>query len=194
MWPPYGGGVTGSVDATDDVPDGGARSPVPSGPAVLMMHNPRWATLAAERLTVLGHALTPLVDVDASAFDHIGSTAVAGLAAKASVDLQVRVPVLPEPTAMDAALARLGWTPAPGSRADSPGVDRDSPAPGDTEPDWVWAKRLYTSTDPARPARAADGIAVRTAHRCLPRPAAVRAGPAHRLRAAQTRAARRPRR
>ncbi len=131
---------------------GGAGSPVPSGPAVLVPHDPRWATLAAERLTELRRALAPLVEVDACTFDHIGSTAVPGLAAKASIDLQVRVPALPPPAALDAALSPLGWVPAPGSRSDSPGVVRDLPAPGDTEPEEVWAKRLYTSTDRARPA------------------------------------------
>ena len=125
---------------------------MPSGPAVLVRHDPRWATLAAERLTALRRALAPLVDVDECTFDHIGSTAVPGLAAKASIDLQVCVPALPVSTALDSALAPLGWVPAPGSRPDSPGVSRDTPAPGDTEPEWVWAKRLFTSTDPARPA------------------------------------------
>ncbi|SDQ70658.1 GrpB family protein [Quadrisphaera sp. DSM 44207] len=130
-----------------------ARGPVPSGPAVLVPHDPRWAGFAAERLAALREALAPLVDdVDACAFDHIGSTAVPGLAAKASVDLQVRVPVLPEPAVLDAALAPLGWVPAPGSRPDSPGVTRDLPFPGDVEPEEVWAKRLFTSADPARPA------------------------------------------
>ncbi len=133
-------------------PAGGERGPLRSGPAVLVPHDPQWATHAAERLTELRRALAPLADVDACTFDHIGSTAVPGLAAKASVDLQVRVPALPEPTALDAALAPLGWVPAPGSRPDSPGVFRDVPAPGDTEPEWVWAKRLFASDDPARPA------------------------------------------
>jgi dephospho-CoA kinase len=125
---------------------------VPNGPAVLVPHDPRWATLAAERLTELRRALAPLVDVDACTFDHIGSTAVPGLAAKASIDLQVRLPALPPPAALDAALAPVGWVPAPGSRPDSPGVARDTPAPGDTEPGWVWSKRLFISTDHARPA------------------------------------------
>ncbi|SDF83677.1 GrpB domain, predicted nucleotidyltransferase, UPF0157 family [Blastococcus aurantiacus] len=125
---------------------------MPSGPAVLVPHDPQWATLAVERLTELRRALALLVDVDACTFDHIGSTAVPGLAAKASIDLQVRAPVLPEPAALDAALAPLGWVPAPGSRPDSPGVFRDIPAPGETEPEWVWAKRLFISSNPARPA------------------------------------------
>ncbi len=129
-----------------------ASGPIQSGPAVLVPHDPQWAPLAAEGLTELRRALAPLVDVSACTFDHIGSTAVPGLAAKASIDLQVLAPALPEPTALDAALAPLGWVPAPGSRPDSPGVFRDIPAPGDTEPEEVWAKRLFASSNPARPA------------------------------------------
>lgn len=123
--------------------------PVPSGPAVLVPHRPGWAAVAAERLTAVREALAPLVDVDACTFDHIGSTAVPGLAAKTWVDLQVRVPTLPDPGALDAALAPLGWAAAPGSRRDSPGVHHDLPAPGDDEPAWVWAKRLFTCSDDA---------------------------------------------
>lgn len=118
-------------DATPDVPDGGADAPVPSGPALLVPHDPRWAALAAEHLVALHRALAPVVaDVDACTFDHIGSTAVPGLVAKASVDLQVLVPVMPDPAALDAVLDPLGWLPARGSRADSPGVVRDIPGPG----------------------------------------------------------------
>lgn len=144
--------MRGSADASEDGLADGVRGPVARGAAVLVPHDPQWATLAAERLTELRRALAPLVDVDACSFDHIGSTAVPGLAAKASIDLQVRAPALPEPTALDAALAPLGWVPALGSRPDSPGVFRDIPAPGDTEPEEVWAKRLFTSSNPARPA------------------------------------------
>ena len=31
-------------------------------------------------------------------------------------------------------------------------MHRDLPAPGDVDPAWVWAKRLFTSTDAASPA------------------------------------------
>ncbi len=144
--------MRGSADASEGGLADGVRGPVARGAAVLVPHDPRWATLAAERLTELRRALAPLVDVDACSFDHIGSTAVPGLAAKASIDLQVRAPALPEPTALDAALAPLGWVPSSGSRPDSPGVFRDIPAPGDTEPEEVWAKRLFTSSDSARQA------------------------------------------
>lgn len=150
---PYGGAMTQPTGGIDGLPRGAAGAPVPTGPAVLVAHDPHWAVLAAGHLTAPRTALTPLVAAgEACAFDHIGSTAVPGLAAKASVDLQVRVPVMPDPTALDAALAPLGWAPAPGSRPDSPGVVADIPTPGDDLPGWVWAKRLFTATDPGRPA------------------------------------------
>jgi dephospho-CoA kinase len=109
-------------------------------------------TSAAESLAALRRALAPVVDVETCVFDHIGSTAVPGLAAKGIVDLQVLVPQMPDAAELDAALAPLGWVPARGSRADSPGVVRDIPAPGDEEPSWVWNKRLFISAEPARPA------------------------------------------
>ena len=119
---------------------------------MLVAHDPRWALCAEHHLEAVRRALAPLVDdPDGCAFDHIGSTAVPGLDAKVFVDLQVRLPVVPPPADLDAALAPLAWTPAPGSRPDSPGVTSDVPWPGDGEPDHVWAKRLFTAggTQPA---------------------------------------------
>lgn len=114
-------------------------------------HDPRWASRAESQLQGLRQALAPLVpDLAACSFEHIGSTAVPGLAAKPVVDLQVRLPALPETAALDRALAPLGWEPARGSRPDSPGVTHDLPAPGDHEPASVWVKRLFTSTDPTQ--------------------------------------------
>lgn len=84
-------------------------------------------------------AFVTVVDVDQCTFDHIGSTAVAGFDAKPYGDLQ-------------AVLTPVGWVPAPGSRPGFPGVLRDKPGPGDDEPDWVWATRLFVATDPACPA------------------------------------------
>lgn len=126
--------------------------PRPSGPPVLRAHDPTWAGRADHQLRALRRALEPLVDdVDACSFEHIGSTAVPGLAAKPVVDLQLGVPEMPPREALEQALAPLGWEPARGSRPDSPGVTHDLPAPGDTEPDRVWRKRLFTTTDGTRP-------------------------------------------
>ncbi len=102
------------------------------------------------RLAALRQALTPLEGVGAC--DHIGSTAVPGLAARASVDLQVTVPVSPSPRRWTPRWRRWDGRRTRAADPTPPGATRDVPAPGDTEPQWVWAERLSTSTDPAQPA------------------------------------------
>jgi GrpB-like predicted nucleotidyltransferase (UPF0157 family) len=80
-----------------------------------------------------------------AALDHIGSTAVAGLAAKPYVDLQVRIDPLPEEEPLRERLEPLGLVRAHGARRDSPGVYADQPRGGnDRLPLEVWEKRLYT--------------------------------------------------
>lgn len=80
--------------------------------------------------------------------DHIGSSAVPGLVAKPVLDLQVRIRPLPPEAELAALLAPLGYARHRGSRADSPGVNRDIPSPLDTGvPDRVWEKQLYTADD-----------------------------------------------
>jgi GrpB-like predicted nucleotidyltransferase (UPF0157 family) len=66
--------------------------------------DPAWAARAAEWIERLSDALAPL-DVR---IEHIGSTAVAGLAAKPVIDLQVAVPELQNETAYRPALEALG--------------------------------------------------------------------------------------
>jgi GrpB-like predicted nucleotidyltransferase (UPF0157 family) len=124
------------------------------GPAVLVDPDPGWPASAARRLARVRAALTPLTGGSTAgwSFDHIGSTAVPGLPAKAFLDLQVRAPVLPEAGALDAALSRVGFLATAGSRPDSPGVHRDVPLGSAVVPDDVWRKRLFVSPDPATPA------------------------------------------
>jgi GrpB-like predicted nucleotidyltransferase (UPF0157 family) len=108
---------------------------------VLQPHDPCWPVRATRLLTAVQEALAPLGV--AEAFDHIGSTAVPGLPAKAYVDLQVRVRELPEPGVLDEALAPTGFVPAVGARPDSPGVYRDLPRGSEVVPDDLWGKRLF---------------------------------------------------
>ncbi len=75
--------------------------------------------------------------------EHIGSTAVPGLAAKPVLDLQVRVAVLPAESAMAAALEECGFVRARGARPDSPGVSADIPRPGGSEVPELYAKQLF---------------------------------------------------
>jgi len=111
------------------------------GPAVLQPYDPIWPVRAARMLDALRGALEPF-GIPAE-FEHIGSTSVPGLVAKAYVDLQVRMTEFPPAEALDPALADTGFVPATGSRPDSPGVYRDIPRGSERVPDDVWRKRLF---------------------------------------------------
>jgi GrpB-like predicted nucleotidyltransferase (UPF0157 family) len=95
-------------------------------------------------------ALAVLADADRYVYEHIGSTAVPGLAAKPIIDLQVRMPSLPALDHLAVLLASTGFIPAHGARPDSPGVYRDIPRPGDPTDAALYAKRLFH--DPKRAA------------------------------------------
>jgi GrpB-like predicted nucleotidyltransferase (UPF0157 family) len=90
-------------------------------------------------------ALADLPGAERAAFDHIGSTAVPGLAAKPFIDLQVRIEPLPSHEQLEPRLGPRGYARERGARSDSPGVSHDIPRPGDDAPDYVWEKRLYVS-------------------------------------------------
>ena len=68
--------------------------------------------------------------------DHIGSTAIPGLAAKDIIDVQVTVPMLEPETAYTPALQAAGFV----LRG---GVTYDHRPPGDPAPEIAWAKRLF---------------------------------------------------
>ena len=111
------------------------------GPAVLQPYDPAWPGRAAQLLAAVEQAMKPL-GVGES-FEHIGSTSVPGLMAKAYIDLQVIVNELPQHELLDQALAPTGFVPTTGSRPDSPGVYRDIPRGSEQVPDEVWRKRLF---------------------------------------------------
>lgn len=94
--------------------------------------------------------LAPLADSDRFGYEHIGSTAVPGLAAKPIIDLQVRMPSLPALDQLAQLLASTGFVPAQGARPDSPGVYQDIPRPGDPTDAALYEKRLFH--DPERAA------------------------------------------
>jgi dephospho-CoA kinase len=118
--------------------------------AVIVDYESSWPDHAARLLDEVGAALAPLGDSGRFSYEHIGSTAVRGLAAKPIIDLQVRMPSLPALDELADLLAHTGFVPAPGSRADSPGVYRDTPRPGDPTDSSLYEKRLFH--DPARAA------------------------------------------
>ncbi len=124
--------------------------PFRTGAAVLHEHDPLFPA-AARRL--LGRLRTDLrragLDDGRWTYDHIGSTAVAGLRAKRFLDLQIGAePVPPEGSATDGVLAAAGFRPGTGSRPDSPGVDRDQIKDPSLAPAAAYRKRLYVRPDP----------------------------------------------
>jgi len=108
---------------------------------VLQPYDPAWPVRAAALLAAAERALDPLGV--AEAFDHIGSTSVPGLTAKAYVDLQITVRAFPDADVLEQALAGAGFDPATGARPDSPGVHRDVPRGSEVVPDDLWRKRLF---------------------------------------------------
>ncbi|MDQ6874432.1 MAG: dephospho-CoA kinase [Actinomycetota bacterium] len=76
--------------------------------------------------------------------DHIGSTAVPGLAAKDVIDVQVSVASLDHADQLRPVLEEAGYPAVPAVRADSPQQFAPDPA--------LWGKRLHGAADPGRPA------------------------------------------
>ncbi|MFI1193706.1 dephospho-CoA kinase [Micromonospora sp. NPDC020750] len=100
--------------------------------------DPTWPQQYARLAARIRHAIAP-ADLR---IDHIGSTAVSGLAAKDVIDIQLTVPSLAEADGSLAdRLAAAGFPRLPGQWWDNPrpeGCDR-------------WEKRLHGSADPDRP-------------------------------------------
>lgn len=100
--------------------------------------DPTWPQQYARLAARIRHATAP-ADLR---IDHIGSTAVAGLAAKDVIDIQLAVPSLAEADGVLAErLAAAGFPRLPGEWWDNPRP------PGSGR----WEKRLHGSADPARP-------------------------------------------
>ncbi len=98
----------------------------------IVPYHPHWPA----EFQRLAATLRAALGATALRIDHIGSTAVPGLAAKDIIDVQVTVPMLEPETAYTPALQAAGFV----LRS---GVTRDHRPPGDSEPDSAWAKRLF---------------------------------------------------
>lgn len=118
---------------------------------VLHPHDRAWSGAATRRISRLRNAVSAFEGAEGWSFEHIGSTAVPGLAAKPILDLQVVAPSIPAAPVLDDRLRDIGYLPARGSRPDSPGVYRDSPRGSEPVADEVWVKRLFYSPDPVQP-------------------------------------------
>ncbi len=115
----------------------GTRAPRTGGP-VLAPHSRDWSRQAALIAARLRAAAPDAI----LAVDHIGSTAVPGLAAKDVIDLQVAVPDLDAASAIAPLLSAAGY---PAVR----GIESDTPKPGTPDPA-SWLKRFHANADPGR--------------------------------------------
>lgn len=104
-------------------------------------YDPTWEARGRALTQELGAALGPL----ALRVDHIGSTAIPGMAAKRLFDLQVSVADLDRAAeAFDGPLTELGFEQRP--------FFQDHVPAGHDEPPERWAKRLWIRHDPSRDA------------------------------------------
>lgn len=106
-----------------------------TGPPVVVPYDETWP-VQAERVAARVRAVT-----GGRAVEHIGSTAVPGLAAKDVLDLQLGVASLEEAAALEDVLAEAGF-PYTGIGQDT--VKRPGDAPE------LWRKRVHAGADPGR--------------------------------------------
>ncbi|UYO98603.1 GrpB family protein [Microbacterium sp. M28] len=97
---------------------------------LIVPYDRRWPRVADDWMARVRAGLAAGSLPAGSAIEHIGSTAVPGLAAKPFLDLQLLVTQIPEPSRLESALRDAGFVRALGSRPDSPGVHTDIPRPG----------------------------------------------------------------
>jgi dephospho-CoA kinase len=109
-----------------------------AGTVVLSPPQGDWPVQAA-RLSARVMAAAP---DDILAVDHIGSTAVPGLAAKDVIDLQVTVAGLDVADRIAPRLAGAGFPAVPGANFDTPKPAAPDPA--------QWEKRFHANADPGR--------------------------------------------
>lgn len=117
----------------------------PPNPAELHAHDPAWRGRAQRILDEVRERLADLPGAAGAYYDHIGSTAVPGLAAKPILDLQVRILPLPSDDGLSTRLGHLGFERARGARSDSPGVYRDIPRGSEAVDDIVWEKSIFVN-------------------------------------------------
>ncbi|MBM7078141.1 dephospho-CoA kinase [Micromonospora humida] len=119
----------------------------PGRPAVPTAPDPTWPQQYARLAARIRHALAP----DDLRIDHVGPTAVPGLAGPDVIDVQVTVPSMAEADGpLAGRLADAGFPRVPGVRGDRPRwVGRDAGTGGGG--DEGWEQRLHGSADPGRP-------------------------------------------
>ncbi|MBI5337688.1 MAG: dephospho-CoA kinase [Mycolicibacterium rufum] len=124
-----------------------ARRPA-QAPLQLVPSDPQWPAqaqrIAARLRTACGHRAVRV--------DHIGSTAVAGMAAKDVIDVQVTVDALDTADEIAEAILGAGYVATPITEDVAKPDARSTVADFDHVDDpALWRKRLYRSADPGRP-------------------------------------------
>lgn len=118
----------------------------PGSPPSIAPWSPTWG-VAARRIGA--RVLSALASSGVSGrVDHIGSTSVPGLPAKAIIDLQVSVDRLSDVDRADATFRSAGFVNVQRIVPDAPGVRSDNPRGGCTDR-LQWEKRLYAGVDDA---------------------------------------------
>jgi dephospho-CoA kinase len=112
--------------------------PAQSGPVVLAEADPDWPTQYARLAARIRYAVRPAE----LRIDHIGSTAMPGLAAKDVIDIQVSVDSLAHADTLARPLAEAGFPRRMGDWWDQPRYAASGAR---------WEKRLHSSADPGRP-------------------------------------------
>ncbi len=115
----------------------GARQPC--GPPELVEPDPGWP----EQYPRLAARITRAAGDLGVRMDHVGSTAVPGLAAKDVIDVQLGVRSLAEAHRLDQGLREVGFVHTARN-------SQDCPKPSDPDP-VRWRKRFFYSADPGRP-------------------------------------------
>jgi GrpB-like predicted nucleotidyltransferase (UPF0157 family) len=105
---------------------------------VIVGYDPTWP----DQFERLAAALRDRLGDGVVSIDHIGSTAVPGLAAKDVIDLQVTVASLTHADRLAPAFGELGYLPTP--------LRQDHQPAGDPSDPGRWEKRLWQNTPGAR--------------------------------------------
>jgi dephospho-CoA kinase len=104
----------------------------------IVPYDPTWPAQYQRLAARIAHA----VGEAAHRVDHVGSTAIPGLAAKDVIDIQLTLDTLDTADTLAARLADAGFPRAPGQW-------HDNPKPGTPDPA-AWEKRVHGSADPGR--------------------------------------------
>ena len=122
------------------------QRPAPRAGPMLVPYQPDWEAVGARLVARVQHA------VGRHPVEHIGSTAVPGLAAKDVIDLQLGVPGMEDALALQPELAAAGFVLRSDVKSDVPHPDGSRSTAGDAsmEVETRWIKTLHVNADPGR--------------------------------------------